>query len=170
MVGWHHQLNGHESIEQALGHAEGHRGLAFCSSWGRKESDMTQQLNTNTTSHCHLAQMEGLPISHWLKFLHPRQPIPLSTSSQHCEMSRTFFIGFGNSLKQRQWQGFPGGSVVKNSPANAGDAGSVPGLGRSPGEGNDNPLQCSCLGNPMDRGAWRASVYEVVKSQTQLSP
>ena len=69
--------------------------------------------------------------------------------------------------------GFPGGSVVKNLPASAGaagDAGSVPGLGRSPGEGNDNPLQCSCLGNPMDRGAWRASVYEVVKSQTQLSP
>ena len=85
-------------------------------------------------------------------------------------MSRTFFIGFGNGLKQRQWQGFPGGSVVKNSPANAGDAGSAPGLGRSHGEGNGNPLQCSCLGNPMDRGAWRASVYEVVKSQTQLSP
>ena len=48
MVGWHHQLNGHESIEQALGHAEGHRGLAFCSSWGRKESDTTEQLNNNT--------------------------------------------------------------------------------------------------------------------------
>ena len=50
--------------------------------------------------------------------------------------------------------GFPGGSVVKNPPANAGDIGSVPDPGRSSGEGNGNPLQYSCLGNPMDRGAW----------------
>ena len=54
--------------------------------------------------------------------------------------------------------GFPGGSVVKNPPANAGDAGSIPGSGRSPGVGNGNPLQYSCLGNPMDRGAWWATV------------
>ena len=50
--------------------------------------------------------------------------------------------------------GFPGGSVVKNLPANAGDMGSVLGSGRPPGEGNGNPLQYSCLGNLMDRGAW----------------
>ena len=50
--------------------------------------------------------------------------------------------------------GFPGGSAVKNSPANEGDAGLIPGLGRSPGKESDNPLQYSCLGNPMDRGAW----------------
>jgi len=49
--------------------------------------------------------------------------------------------------------GFPGGSVVKNLPANVGDTGSNPGLGRSSGEGNGNPLQYSCLGNPKDRGA-----------------
>ena len=48
-------------------------------------------------------------------------------------------------------RGFPGGSVVENSPSNAGDADSIPGSGRSPGEGNGNPLQYSCLGNPMDR-------------------
>ena len=57
--------------------------------------------------------------------------------------------------------------VVKNPPDNAGDikdAGSVPGLGRSPGGGNDNPLQYSCLEKPMDRGAWRATVYGVAKS------
>ena len=57
--------------------------------------------------------------------------------------------------------------MVKNSPANAGDAGDVgliPGLGRSLGEGNGNPLQCSCLENPMDRGAWRAAVHGVAKS------
>ena len=62
--------------------------------------------------------------------------------------------------------------VVKNPPANAGDAramGSIPGMGRFPGEGNGNPLQYSCLGNPMDRGAWWATVIGVTKRQTQLS-
>ena len=53
--------------------------------------------------------------------------------------------------------------MVKNPPANAGDAGLIPGSGRSPGGGNGNPLQYSCLGNPMDRGAWRATVRGVTK-------
>jgi len=62
--------------------------------------------------------------------------------------------------------GFSGGSVVKNPPANVGDAGnSIPGLGRSPEEGNGNPLQYSCLGNPMDRGGWQATVHGVTKNQ-----
>ena len=52
---------------------------------------------------------------------------------------------------------FPGGSMVKNPPANAGDTGLIHGLGRSPGEGNDNPLQYSCLENPMDKRAWQAT-------------
>ena len=55
--------------------------------------------------------------------------------------------------------GFPGGYVVKNLPASTGDADLIPGLGRSPGGGNGNPLQYSCLGNPMDRGAWQAVVH-----------
>ena len=63
-------------------------------------------------------------------------------------------------------EGFPGGAVVRSLPANIGDVGQISGLGRSPGEGNDNPLQCSCLGNPMDRGARRARVHRVTKSQT----
>ena len=66
-------------------------------------------------------------------------------------------------------KGFPGGSEVKASACNAGDLGSIPGLGRSPGEGNDNPLQYSCLENPMDRGAWWATVHGVAKSWTRLS-
>ena len=53
-----------------------------------------------------------------------------------------------------KYKGFPGGSEVKASASNAGDPGSIPGLGRSPGEGNGNPLQYSCLENPMDREAW----------------
>ena len=61
---------------------------------------------------------------------------------------------------------FPGGSVVKNLPASAGDASSIPGLGRSPGEGNGNPLQYSCLGNPVDRGAWQATVHRDAESRT----
>ena len=64
--------------------------------------------------------------------------------------------------------GFPGGSVIKNPPADAGDSDLIPGSVRSPGEGNDNPLQCSCLGNLMDRGAWWAVVHGVAKeSATQ---
>ena len=55
---------------------------------------------------------------------------------------------------------FPDGSVIKKPPANAGYTGSVPGLGRSPEEGNGNPLQYSCLGNPMDRGAWWAQATQ----------
>ena len=58
----------------------------------------------------------------------------------------------------------PDGPVVKNPPANAGNVGSVPGWGRSPGEGNGNLLQYSCLGNPMDRGAWWVTVRGVTKS------
>ena len=58
---------------------------------------------------------------------------------------------------------FPGGSVVKNPPADAGDVGSIPGSGRSPREGNGNPLQYSCQRNPMDRGAWQAAVQGVAK-------
>ena len=59
--------------------------------------------------------------------------------------------------------------MVKNLPANAGDPDSIPGSGRSPGEGNRNPFQYSCLENSMDRGAWQATVYGVAKSQTRLS-
>ena len=62
--------------------------------------------------------------------------------------------------------------VVKNTPANAGDArdmGLIPGSGRSPGGGHGNPLQCSCLENPMYRGAWQTTVYRVSKSQTEVT-
>ena len=65
--------------------------------------------------------------------------------------------------------GFPRSSVGKESACNAGDLGSIPGSGRSPGEGNGNPLQYSCLENPMDREAWWVIVHGVAKSQTRLS-
>ena len=68
-----------------------------------------------------------------------------------------------------QTSGFPGGSAVKNPCANAGDVGVIPESGRSPGEGNGNPLQYSCQGNPKDRGDWWAIVHGVTKSQRPLS-
>ena len=69
--------------------------------------------------------------------------------------------------------GFPGALVVKNPPANAGDIrdmDSIPGSGRSPGGDHGNPLQYSCLENPMDRGAWRDTIQRVAKSWTRLKP
>ena len=89
-------------------------------------------------------------------------------------ISHSFFILFGFLFVLRQgiwwlsyyFMGFPDGSVVKNPPANAGDMGSIPGSGRSPGEGNGNQLQYSCLRNPMDKGAWQATVHSVEESDT----
>ena len=67
------------------------------------------------------------------------------------------------------FKGFPGGSLVKNVPANVGDVGSVSVWRISPGEGNGNQLQYSCLENSKDRGAWQATVHGVAKSQTRLT-
>ena len=67
------------------------------------------------------------------------------------------------SILYSENRGFPNGSVVKNPPANIGDTDSMPGLGRSPGEGNGHPFQYSCLGNPMDREAWWATVHGFTK-------
>ena len=66
-------------------------------------------------------------------------------------------------------RGFPGRSAVKKPPASARDVGSIPGLGRSPEEGNDSPLQYFCLRNPMDRGAWWAVGHGVAKSRIRPS-
>ena len=72
---------------------------------------------------------------------------------------------FSNKM-ELEYLGFPDGSAGKESACNAGDLDLMPGLGRSPREGNDYQLQYSCLENPMDRVAWQAAVHEVVKSQT----
>ena len=76
---------------------------------------------------------------------------------------------FMGSQESDMTQGFPGGLEGKASACNAGDRGSIPGSGRSPGEGNGNPLQYSCLENPMDGRASQATVHGVTKSQTRLS-
>ena len=82
------------------------------------------------------------------------------------ELKATLLVENLHSLWSK---GFPGGSDGKESACNVGDLGSVPWLGRSPGGGNGNPLQYSCLENPMDRGAWCATVHGLAKSRTQLS-
>ena len=73
------------------------------------------------------------------------------------------------SSSKHEFKGFAGDSVVKILSANAGDVGSLPGSGRSPGEGNGNQFQYSCLGNSMDRGVWQAIVHGVTKSWARLS-
>ena len=85
--------------------------------------------------------------------------IPKETKELYTENYKTLMKEIG---------GFPGGSEVKASTWNAGDPGSIPGSGRSPGEGNGNPLHYSCLENPMEGGAWLATVHGVEKSQTRL--
>ena len=93
----------------------------------------------------------------------------LGSSEPHPDLWRR---GWKPTLGKSGMSNFPGGSVVKNPPANGGDAGdlvSISGLGRSPGGGNDTPLQYSCLKNPLDRGAWQATVQTVAKSGTPLS-
>ena len=96
----------------------------------------------------------------WTHYYHPKFVIEIKLHSWCCT-----FCGFGHTWASQVVL------VVKNPPANAGDfrdSGSIPGSGRPPGGGNGNPLQYSCLENPMNRGAWQATVHGVAKSQTQL--
>ena len=102
--------------------------------------------------------------------INPKRYQDKSRKSNLRGISRRKHLGCVMDLRTKELQnkqqifigkGFPGAWAVKNPPANAGNAGSVPGSERSPGEGNGNPLQCSCLENPIDRGAWRATVHRV---------
>ena len=86
-------------------------------------------------------------------------------SLEECQLA----YSVGKPVIPSEVQGFPGRSDGKASAYNAGDPGSIPGSGRSPGEGHGNPLQCSCLENPVDGGAWWATVHGIAKNQTRLS-
>ena len=83
--------------------------------------------------------------------------------------SRCWIYEFVRRVCESNNQGFPWGSGVKNPAANAGDTGLIPGSGRSPGEGNGKPLQCSCLGNPVDRGNWQATVHVIAEKSCNLA-
>ena len=108
-------------------------------------------------------------LKQWPDFPNPAAllPHPWAISCLTCKLSPTLDANTSkwdeNDFGQAETSG---DSVVKNLPANVGDKGSVPGSGRSPGERNGNPLQCSYLGNLMDRGAWQATVGGVTESDT----
>ena len=91
-----------------------------------------------------------------------------STSYFRSHLTSILFISVGNVLVRNRAlsEGFPGGSNGKESAWHAGDLGSIPGLGRTPGEGNGNPPQNSCLENPMDKEGWKATAHGVTESQT----
>ena len=173
MAGWHHWFDGHES-EGTPGVGDGQGGLACCDSWGGKDSDMTERLNWTE-----------LNISLWVTDGHITKSEPTWYRIVAEAPAQEQFLLFqertlGTSpvvqwlrihlLMQSMWVwallGKPGGSDSKESACNAGDLGSIPGSGRSPGEGNGNPFQYSCLGNPMDRGAWRGTVHGGAESDT----
>ena len=99
----------------------------------------------------------------------PRNPVGFQPNTVFGQLKDVAFLQdcFVLGFKQLG-KGFPGGSLVKNPPANAGDAGSIPGSGRFLGKGNGKPLQYSCLGNSMIRGAWRAAVHGVTKESDRL--
>ena len=102
----------------------------------------------------------------------PRTLTGLPVGAVSCGLSQLFQIDEKrNTPVYVVTQGFPGGSVVRNPPTNvgaAGDAGLIPGSGRSPGGGNGNPFQFSCLGSPTDRGAWWTAVHRVAQNWTQM--
>ena len=86
-------------------------------------------------------------------------PSPLEDSSSYLR-----FAGKKDHMTLCRVLGFPGGSMGKESACNAGELGSIPGLGKCPQEGNGTPFQYSCLENPMDRGAWKATDRGIIKS------
>ena len=126
MAGWHHRLNGRE-FEWTPGVGDGQGGLACCNSWGRKESDMTEQLNWTDPKFFLKSDLSN-PSALW-------QPKG---------------VGWGG-----RWEGGSSGIHTYT-------------YGPCIGEGNGNPLQCSCLENPRDGGAWWAAIYGVAQSRTRL--
>ena len=128
--------------------------------------------NTGVDCHFLLQHMKVKSLSHVRLLVTPwtaayQAPPSMGFSGQEQQEQQCLTsIRNANSTES---EGFPGGSVLKNLPDNAGDVGFIPGSGRFPGERNGNTLQYSCLRNPMDREAWQATVHGVTKSQTQLS-
>ena len=150
MAGWHHGLNGRE-CKWTPGVGDGQGGLVCCDSWGRKESETTERLNW-CIYMIYIYKVSWQ--SSWLNHVYVESKLWYEWTYQWNRRASQMVL------------------VVNNPLANAGDirdVGLIPGSGRSPGGGHGNPLQYSCLGNPMDRGAWHATVHGVSKSQTWLS-
>ena len=110
----------------------------------------------------HIKQQNGYI---WKGFFANKKQLLVTIADLSTEWKSITQLSYGKLIFAPYTMGFSGGSEVKNLPANAGDMGSITGLGRSPGEGNGNALQYSCLEDPMDRGAWWATANEVAKSE-----
>ena len=141
MAGWHHGLDGRE-FEWTPGAGDGQGGLVCCNSWDHKESDMTERLNWTELNW----KMYSTRLT--------QHTVPLAKYSKqkecHCIHLLIYcllwwVLGFSRWLS---------GKESTSNAEGTGDTGLIPGSGRSPGGGCGNPLQYSCLENPMDRGAW----------------
>ena len=152
MTGWHHQLNGHKS-EQAPWDGEGQGILVCCNPWGHKALDTTEQLNNNKADSKIYTEAQM-----------PRITKPIIKRKNNVGR---FTLQTSNLLQSYNKLGFLCSSEGKASICNAGEPGLIPGLGGSPGEGNNNPIQYSWLENSMDRGAWWGTCYSVAKSWTR---
>ena len=146
----------------------GWRSLVGCSPWGRKESDTTERLHLHFPLAC-IGEGNGTPLQ-CSCLENPRGSRAWWAAICGVAQSRTRLKRLSSSSSNASW-GLPWWLMGKESTYNTGDTGeasSIPGSGRSPGEENGNPLQYSCLENSVDRGAWRAVVHGVTKSWTQL--
>ena len=133
----------------------GHQRFAHI--WGRRGGNSSGGLASCQRPHIKNGVRLLIPCSH------PLQAFVHRLTSQWCP---SCWVHLKCHTPHTPWTHFLGGSAVKNLPVNAGDPGSIPGSGRCPGVGNGDPLQCSCLENPLDRGAWWATVHGVAEGQT----
>ena len=137
-------------------------------SMGSLESDTTERLHFHFSLSC-IGEGDGNPLQ-CSCLENPRDGGAWGAAIYGVTQSQTRLKWLGSSSSSRgQNKAASSSSEVKASACNARDLSSIPGSGRSPGEGNGNPLQYSCLENPMDRGAWWATVHGVTKSRTRLS-
>ena len=143
-------LNNHPHLGHKANKSRGTQSFPICTQFSLLLFNSTSFVHSNLLCSFHDCAFKNQTLRWWSL---PR-PFPRNGSTH---------------LSRLPWWGFAGGSVGKESDCNAGDSGSIPGWGRSPGGGNDNPLQYSCLGNFMDRRTWRVTVHGVAESQTRLS-
>ena len=127
--------------------------MSYCLSWGTLLSSSTPCPPTNAYELCR----KQSKVTFSGKF---------SLPTNHYSPSLYIIVWRKDRLPTPVFLGFPHGSDGKESACNAGDLGLIPGWGRSPGGGHGNPLQYFCLENPMDRGAWRATVHRVAKNRS----
>ena len=149
------------------GKSHGRRSLVGCSPWGHSESDTTERLHFHFLLSC-IGEGNGNPLQ-CSCVENPRDRGAWWAAVSGVAQSQTRLKRLSSSSSRYMSGASQVVLVVKNLPANAGDvrdAGSISGSGRSPGGGHGNPFQSSCLENLMDRGAWRAVVLRVAKSQT----